>query len=224
MSLESKLLNWCGHTQAALKRRAMAAQGKHGPQHFHRGRQDLEDSGLNFFRRKRRQRRSVKCWWRGSQEPCPGGDDFRLKLGGCKPTNSSGWRKYDQLWLFCAIISQGGEGSGWSPPGKRAHYLCLQAQGRASHLAGWSLGVKFCPGIRLLNTRCSWCSAFGTATQSQSTGLPRVVKITHAQIHQGETKEKAGFGRRSCLSCFCQEALWQPLQSCWGVREIKIRP
>lgn len=49
--------------------------------------------------------------------------------------------------------------------------------------------------------------AFGTATQSQSMGLPRVVKITHAQIRQGKTKEKAGFGRRSCLSCVCREAL-----------------
>ena len=94
--------------------------------------------------------------------------------------------------------------------------------GRASHLVGWNLEVKFCPGLHPCNPHCWWCSAFSIATRSQSVELPRFVKITHAQIPQDNMKAK--FGRRSCLHCICREGLWQPQQSCWGVREIRIRP
>lgn len=71
----------------------------------------------------------------------------------------------------------------WSPPGGWDRYLCLQALGSASHLAGWSLGVKFCRGLRLCKTCCCccwWCSAFGITTESQSGRLSAFVKITHA--------------------------------------------
>lgn len=93
-------------------------------------------------------------------------------------------RRRHQLRPFCAILALGGCGLVF--PRERGSLLvsACPRESFPSGRMGLDSALGYVPGI----TRCGWCSAFGT--WSQSVGLPCFVRITYGQIHLNKRKEK----------------------------------
>lgn len=99
--------------------------------------------------------------------------------------------------------------AGWCPPGKWAHYLCLQAWGGGEHPI-WqdeALGLNSALGYVPATPAADGALPLAPQPGAGARGFLGLSKNAHTQIHQDKMKEKAEFRRQSCLSCVCREAL-----------------